>query len=287
MTIDKIGIVFPSGVASKEKVAKGISLFENESIKLFEVQHQGEEYLAGNDFSRTESLISAIIDPQVSFLLAARGGYGSSRLDHSLIEDALKSNPKPLMGFSDISWLFPLWKSLNIDVYHGSVLIQLPNLIENHRKSTIELLLNGEVEFENEKLVPLNELPDVDFIKGDVICSNLSVLTTLIGTKYHPSFEGNILFIEDINEPPYKIDRMLNHLFQSSDLHKCKAVVLGDFIGCPKSHEIILGFFENKVNRNIPMFSGFPMGHGELNIPLKYGGVVTLFKGTKNWSVER
>ena len=108
--------------------------------------------------------------------------------------------------------------------------------------------------------------------KGEIFGGCLSVLMTLIGTRYFPNLDGKILFLEDINEPSYKLDRMLKQLQSIGVLDRIKGAILGDFHGCDSQFSVTPNDIFSKYfsKMNYPVISGFPMGHGENQVPIKF-----------------
>ncbi|MCG8533409.1 MAG: LD-carboxypeptidase, partial [Desulfovibrionales bacterium] len=214
--------------------------------------------------------------PKVKGIIAARGGYGSMRLLEYLDWDLIGENPKILMGYSDVTAL------INAVVSHGSLGIHGPNLVSLSSISTgtkaafFSCLqgLNASTVLQGKKvLVPGQE-------RGVLMGGNLATLSHLCGTPFQPDFRGTILFIEDVGEPGYKIDRMLSQMKMAGMLDGLRGVVLGEFVDCEQSDyipEIVMEIFDG-----IPILSGVPAGHGEDNFPLVMGETVVLDTAQKS-----
>ena len=269
-----IAIVYPSGKISDTKFISAKRLFKNKEIKVFQPPLSDVAYLASNDQNRLNSIVNALKDRETTLLLAARGGYGALRLDFKQIKNTLEKFPKPIFGFSDITVLHALWSKTGFKSVHGAVFSQLPYLEPKDLNLNLNLLRKLEIIIE-EKIQPTSNF-NHQVLSGKLFGGNLATLETLVGTEIEPNFKNKIVFFEEIGEPAYKIDRMINHLFLSTNLKQAKALILGDFINCIDFNLKIFTDLINKYNPEIPLFYGFPSGHKNRNVPLLFGETATI-----------
>ncbi len=275
------GVAFLSSRALPDRIAAAKRLLPEGALHLVPPQNEGVSYLAGSDAYRTEALLQLLDEPRVSKVLVGRGGYGAVRLDMARIRPRLAKNPKPLVGFSDVTALLALWYSCGIPALHGPVLTQLPILDTPSLKRIRHLLLEGRLEPLTCRLTPLGGGVPSQRLSGPLLGGNLSVLQTLIGLDYAPDYTGKIVFLEDVNEPAYKLDRISTHLLQASTLSRARAVVLGEFLGCTGAEEAIAAALPG----DLPLYTGFPAGHGASNTPFLWGALASITPGDSMMTV--
>jgi muramoyltetrapeptide carboxypeptidase len=276
----KIAIIFPSSSANRDRFNKGLELLDNIKFDIFDMQPGFESYLKGSDENRENSIIKALENPEICFLLGARGGYGASRLNREILIETLKKHPKPIVGFSDMTYLLEIWNSAQVPAFHGPVLTQFQSLDDKSLKMIINLLSGKKVNLKNEVFL-INKY-EKESIEGKAVGGNLTIITSGIKTASEMDFNDKILILEDINEPFYKIDRMVNQFILATDFNLLKAVVLGNF-GMEQSgvESVFLSLFK-KYGLAIPLFSGIQVGHGKENQVWQYNKFAQI-KKTKNW----
>jgi muramoyltetrapeptide carboxypeptidase len=234
------------------------------------------QYLAGTDAERAADLNAAFADPAVDAIFCLRGGYGSARLLPRLDYAAIAANPKVLLGYSDITALLNAIRlRTGLVTFHGPIAGQnfSPYTHEEYRR----VLVAGEagriaapppieprpgfVERENRltRIVPGRA-------DGPLVGGNLTLLVHLLGTPFEPDFEGAILFLEDVDEPPYSVDRMLTHLWLSGRLERVAGIAFGkfteaDYDGNTLSIEEVLR--DRCEPLGIPTLRGLMIGHVE------------------------
>lgn len=234
-------------------------------------------YLNGTDAERLKELNAALNTGKKTIVWAVRGGYGVTRI-LSQIKIAKKKQIPIVVGFSDVSALMlHLWKKFKAKSLHAATITRLPE----EPKETIEalkLILNGEAPSVKYPAIAIYGHHKKKTVTGILLPCNLCMLTSLIGTKSMPSLSGSILLLEDVGEYPFRLDRMLTQLKQSSSLKKVKAVVIG-YMTTPNrednfkvetnlSLETLVNFF--KVEK-IPVFGQMPVGHESPNWPVPFG----------------
>lgn len=232
-------------------------------------------FLAGHDDRRFTELQHAIEDDSVEAIIAVRGGYGATRLLDRLEVSALARRPKLIVGFSDVTALHALWSNAGVQSIHGPMIAMLGRAVNDAPDVLPDLfrLLEGGKPSPIAGLGCIREGTALGPLKG----GNLSVLTALIGTPFMPALLGAILFLEDIGERPYRVDRMLTTWRQAGLFQQVSAVVLGAFTDCDPGPD---GVTVEDVLRshlqalNVPVLTGLRAGHIDDNQPLLFGAVV-------------
>lgn len=198
------------------------------------------QYLAGTDKERADDLNVMFADPDVDAIFCVRGGYGSGRLLRYLDYDTIAANPKIIMGYSDITAILnAIYLRTGLITFHGPIAggnfsdytyDQYSKVLVEPSSST---RIGEPPEFETSPGVVdwENRLTNIvaGTAEGHLIGGNLSLMVTLLGTPFEPNFEGAILFLEDVSEPPYSVDRMLTHLWMAGKLEQVAGIVLGKF----------------------------------------------------------
>ena len=235
-------------------------------------------YLAGTDEERAQELMELFLDPEIKAILCARGGYGTQRIIPYLDHDVIRSHPKPLVGCSDITvLLIYLLQQCFVVPFHG------PNVATRQ-------FIEGNAEMAHSLkgalIAPLAAAEVLCSVlregeaQGEIIGGCLSCLVTTVGAPYEPDLQGKILFVEDVDEPPYKIDRMLTHLKSAGKFQGVKGIVFGQMPGCDTEkgllHEVILDVLEDIES---PILFGFPSGHGTRNLTIPLGVPVKIHNG--------
>jgi len=267
------GIVFPSSPVPSDVLADGLRFLPGH--KLFSPESGPWPFLAGSDADRTRLVCEALRDPEVDLLIAARGGHGALRLDRDLILQTLKEHPKPIVGFSDITALHFLWQAACVPSVAGPNVTQLPSLPSDQAARVLHLLSTGELEPLG---VPLTAHGDAQgqTLVGPMAGGNLAVIASAAGTPWSPSFSGRIVFLEEVHEAPYRLDRMLWQVLNATDLPRAAAIVLGEFTECPGLRMDLLLATCRQFAPEVPLFSGFPSGHGAANVAFVSGAMARI-----------
>lgn len=286
---DRIGIASPAGPASEQLIRKGIQLLRdwdldvvfNESIFAAD---EDKPYLAESDETRLNQLQSLIDDPTIKAILFTRGGYGSMRLLPHLDLGSLRKSPKLMTGFSDLTALhFLTFREVGLPSLHSPVVKTL-NQHQTHHPPTLEHLKHAI--FDGLDTTGFDDLRTVSPGKaeGKLLGGNLSIVAALAGTDYTPDFTEKILFVEEIGEPDYRLDRMFTTLRLSNKVGSPAGIALGTFTDCGGSYIDESGVTELVENLaqefDCPIVSGLPVGHGDRNMPLPLG-VDARLDGTK------
>jgi muramoyltetrapeptide carboxypeptidase len=200
------------------------------------------------------------LDPEVKAVIGVRGGYGSLKILPHLDLAALKKTPKRLVGFSDLTNL--LWD------LHGPVVAQLPELTIAARENFyMRLTAPAPQRLSYPGLTVVHPGAAVGPLAG----GNLTTLCHLVGTPYAPQFDGYLLFLEDHNEPLYRLDRMLHHLLLAGVLDGVAGVVLGSFINCGSADGLLEVCTTALAPLKVPVLADFPAGHQPDNHTLPLG----------------
>jgi muramoyltetrapeptide carboxypeptidase len=282
---DTIGVVAPSGPVQRGAVALGARFLERAGFRVKLARHLFDRrgHLAGEDGARLADLNRMLADPDVRCVLMARGGFGAMRIAPGVDWGAVRRDPKIFAGFSDATFLH-----LGIARHAGVRTLHGPNL------QGLSLRRGGEGRRWLAWVTEPRPAEDVRTLRargrltggaaaaeGRVLGGNLTLVHYAVGTGVLPSLRGAILFLEEINEPPYKIDGMLCHLRLAGALSGLGGVALGGFTKCVRRSrrpELPLrAVLEDHLRPlRVPAVQGLPAGHGKRNVPLVLGARAVL-----------
>ncbi|MDF0731430.1 LD-carboxypeptidase [Pseudomonas entomophila] len=277
----RFAIVAPAGPARLD-ADKARQWFERRGYqcRLFPGVDQADGYLAGSDAQRLQDLHDAFADPEIDAILCMRGGYGSMRLLDRLDFELIRRHPKPLIGYSDITALHTaIARHAGFITFHGAMLNAdlLGEKQPPTERSLFEQLqgLKGAGDsLGHPAAYPLTSVvPGV--ASGRLVGGNLSMLGATLGTLAEVDTQGCILFIEDVNEPLYRVDRLLTQLRLAGKLDGVSGVLVGDFAGItvaaltPLLREIFAPL-------GVPVLAGWRSGHCDPNLCLPLGARVRL-----------
>ncbi len=272
---DRIQVVAPSGPFPVEDFERGVARLATR----YDVVHDASiteraGYLAGDDERRLGELVAALEDSSVRGIVAARGGYGATRLLDRLEVEAVRDHPKLLVGFSDITALHALWARAGLGAVHGPMVAALGRADDGMFDRWVRAV-------EGEAMEPVGGLSTVapGNARGPLLGGNLAVLTALVGTPHAPPLDGCVLFLEDVGERPYRVDRMLTTMAQAGWLARPAAIVLGAFTDAsagPDGVEIEHVLRERLAGLGVPVLASVPAGHGDDNLELPLGTVAVV-----------
>jgi muramoyltetrapeptide carboxypeptidase len=272
---DTIAIIATARKILKEEIRPAKELFESWGLKvvisqdLFEVENQ----FAGTDDKRAQQLQWAIQHPDAKAIFCARGGYGTMRILEKVYFSQLTANPKWIFGFSDITALHCHLLALeHVASVHSPMCSTIPDSSPESIQSIKDVMFGNGVNYKINSHI-LNKFGDTE---GELVGGNLSLLYALKGTQHFPDLAGKILFIEDLDEYLYHIDRMMLSLKMSGLLSRIKGLIVGGFTDMKdntvpfgkSAEEIIL---EHVSSYNYPVCFGFPVGHIKDNRALMMG----------------
>ena len=277
---DKIGIVAPARKIGKKELEPSFEIINRYgydvvySDNLFSEDNQ----FAGSDNTRARDLQQMLDDKSVKSVMFARGGYGSVRIIDRLDFSKFMDNPKWLIGYSDITVFHShIVRNFGIQTLHASMPI---NFAENTKPALDSLfdVLNGKLpnyEFESHQLNKIGEA------EGSLVGGNLSVLYSLLRSNSFPEIDGKILFLEDLDEYLYHIDRMMMGLKRAGKLANLAGLLIGSMTDM-NDNDIPFGKTAEEIIRDavdeyhFPVCFGFPAGHNNDNRALIMGGKVSL-----------
>jgi len=233
-------------------------------------------YLAGDDGRRADELMGWIVDSKVDAIVCARGGYGSHRIVSLLNADAMRKAAKPIVGYSDIVTLM-LWQErfAGLASIHGPMLERGAELAPAAVEALTRALTGDDV---GERLVGTGR--GGGRAEGRLCGGSLSVSVASLGTPWEIDTQGGILMLEDLNEPPFRIDRMLQQLRAAGKFDRASGIALGGFIDCEDERypdwTVERLFDETFGSLGVPVVADLPFGHGDENRPWPFGGRAAL-----------
>lgn len=267
---DTLGVAAPSSPFDHALFDQGVSILNNRGFDVVipDDVWARDGFLAGTDDQRVSVLHALFRDPAVKGIVCARGGYGSMRLLDKLDFDLIRANPKPFIGFSDVSALLAaIHMRTGLVCYHGPVVTSLA-ISDDKSIEAFESILTGDG---NNMVGAAGKVVFPGKADGVLKGGNLATLCHLTGTNYAPNFDDGILMLEDVGEAPYKIDRMLTQMKMAGLFNNIRAVVGGRFERCGESGDIERVFSRVFQDLGIPVVLDFPFGHGAVNMAFPEG----------------
>ena len=261
---DTIAIIAPSGYVSyQEKFEKAQEYFETKgfNVKIFPNAKNKNGYLAGTDEERLFDLEAAFLDPEVKMIMTARGGYGAARILNKIDYKIIKNNPKIFCGYSDITAFHcAIYKKTGLITFHSPFALADFGS-EKVDKYTEENFWGRIIGNNLSSLENAFEYTCINGgkVTGELVGGNLCVLASIIGSSYEPDFKNKILYIEDINEPLYKIDRMLSQLRLNGVFKNIKGLLAGKFSSEEENFDKKIAEFLKETE--IPCGYGFSAAH--------------------------
>lgn len=279
---DQIGLISPARKISMNEIKAAVRMLQNWGLELVFGHHlfTQENQFAGNDKQRTSDVQSFLDNPEIKAIISTRGGYGSVRIIDNLNFDLFNRFPKWLIGYSDFTvFLSHLNAQLKTESIHGIMPINFPaDGRSNIGTESLRKALFGELKsytFKPTKVIRKAA------VTGELIGGNLSILYSLIGSKSEMNFDGKILFIEDLDEYLYHIDRIMMNLKRAGKLKGLVGLIVGDMkemrdnaIPFGKTAEEIIA--EHVEGYKFPVVFGFPAGHSADNRALIFGRKIVL-----------
>jgi muramoyltetrapeptide carboxypeptidase len=279
---DAVGIVAPAGFLAEADVTASLNIIRSWGLEvvLGKYLYNRRNSFAGTDNQRAADLQQMLDDKNIRAILCARGGYGTIRIMEKLRFDKFQKNPKWIVGYSDITVLHScLQQCLGIESIHGTMLrFAFPKVPDMVSFDSLHSLLFGNIKEYALQAEPSNRTGEA---RGILTGGNLSVLYSLAGSRYEPDTDGKILFLEDISEYLYHIDRMVMNLRIRDRFRHLNGLIIGHMTDMKSSpsgyrkpaHEIIL---EAVREFSYPVMFGFPAGHEHPNLSLIMGREIHL-----------
>jgi muramoyltetrapeptide carboxypeptidase len=293
---DTIGVVAPAGPVDQEKMQRAFARVEARGFRLktYGDLYRSRGYLAGDDATRTAELMAAFADPETAAVWCARGGYGVLRILDRIDFNVFSNNPKVFVGFSDITLLhLAIQQRTGLITFHG------PNLQDGFGKpddmptaneaALWQAILESDEPAQCESPVETGyayDFKNVENLDLQPICpgvatgqltgGNLTVISSVIGTPFEIETARRILFLEDVGERAYRLDRYLSQLKLAGRLANLAGVLLGSFSfgegDKADSQADIQAVFKDYFGQlSIPVLAGFPAGHDRYNLALPVG----------------
>lgn len=270
---DTIGIAASASPFDAEEFEKGLKTLREMGfkVKFREDIFSKKSYLAGTDQRRAQELRELFLDSEVKAILFARGGYGTLRILPLLKSSVLQENPKIVLGYSDMtSFLNFLIQKFSWTVFHGPVVAKGlgDTFKEEGKNSLLKALTSPQA---------LGEFSQgISYLKngtaqGTLVGGCLSILNSTLQTPFEIETENKILFLEEVNEPLYKIDRLLTQLKLAGKLRGLKGLLLGAFRNCGEKTDLQNLILETFADQDLPIVWGFPSGHVENMLCLPLG----------------
>jgi len=280
-------VVAPAFSANKEEVLGAISKLKKEGFRVETGRNAFSEWgkFAGTDTQRLEDVQWALNHPGAKAIFCTRGGYGLSRIISEINFDVFKSDPKWVIGFSDITLLHLCIQQMGIASLHGPMAVHLSREEQKPANDLEIKILKGECPSFFYP-VKLENYASHLHVKARLLGGNLTMVSHHIGLYPQGFFDGAVLFLEEIGEYFYRIDRMLEQLEQNGVFRSLSAVVLGQFKSCESDSFplTISQMIIEKTKGKIPVFSGLESGHGVPTFPLILGHEMMLEKSGDTWN---
>jgi muramoyltetrapeptide carboxypeptidase len=282
---DTIGIVCPAGYMPAEKAQTCIKVLQEWGYRVKVGKTLGNQfhYFSGTDKERLDDLQQMLDDENIKAILCGRGGYGMSRIIDSLDFRAFKKNPKWVIGYSDITLLHAhLFTQLKTASLHSPMAAAFNDgEFENEYIQSLKKILKGSSYRYRSAAHPFNQIGRAS---GELVGGNLSLLAHMTGSRSAFSFKKKILFIEDIGEYIYNIDRMMIQLERSGVFNDLSGLIIGGFTDMKDTvipfGATITEVIHDRVKKyNYPICFNFPVSHSRENYPLKVGAMHELKVG--------
>jgi len=276
---DLVYIVAPSGPIDKKYIDEGTKTLESWGLQVKVGKHvlDKEGVFAGTDKNRLFDLQEALNDKNAKAIICARGGYGAIRIAPYLDYSTFKQHPKLLVGFSDITTLHSQIHELGYSTIHGA----MPKNFSLVTKESLESLQN--LLFGKNKTIQIetSKFNKIGTVTNELVGGNLSILYSIRGVDFEYNYTNKILFIEDLNEYLYHIDRMLQNFKHSGIFSKISGLIVGTMSNMKQGADPYNGTIEEIIldaikEYNIPVCFNFPCGHDEEHEALMLGGTYTL-----------
>ena len=264
-----IGILATSGsIKDDTKLKRAVKFFENKGykVKLSENVYSNYRYMAGSDYERVNELHNMFLDDSVDAIIALRGGYGALRLIDKIDYELIRKHPKIFCGYSDITVLNAMFlKRAGLVTFSGPMIMSdfgdeelcdytIDNFFNTLNVGEFNIVENSQYK---------------RFWGG-----NLSSLVSLCGIDFVPNFRFDF-FVEDVNEPVYKIDKMLRQLINLRKFRKnIKSIYVGDFSDIDNYKDFDELFDEVSNELNVPVYKNFPASHNKIKATIPYGAML-------------
>lgn len=271
---DKVGIVATAKKLDKSNTLKGIAILEHWGLTVVCGKHifNSHNQFAGTDAQRAEDLQNMINNHEIKAIFMARGGYGSTRIIDKINFDPLRDHPKWIFGFSDITAFHLHLYNLDIASFHAP----MPSFFHTLNSQSLDWMKKSVFGNKEKLTIKSNSLNKLGEARGILIGGNLSIICHTIGTSTEIKTKGNILFIEDIGEQLYHLDRMMVQMKRAGFLDDLAGMIVGQFSDMEDNEERF-GLNANEIIKShlsgfdYPVAFDFPIGHTQANYALPVG----------------
>ena len=283
---DLLAVVAPASPVDRDLFAAGAGILENWGFRLAYGPEifASRPYQTAADLEVWQYLRQALMNQEISGIICARGGYGTLRILEHLDYTMLAAYPKYLIGFSDITSLLCLFSQrAGVVTFHGPTVAHLGEATSPASEQYFRMLTSPSAD-----LCSFRDLQVLSpgTARGPLIGGNLTTLCSLVGTPYALPLAGKVLFVEDHNEAPYRLDRMLQQFRLSGSLTGIKAIILGSFTCCGDIDQVWEIFAALGESLKIPVLAGLPAGHQPDNFTLPIGAKVEVDSKTNMVSLQ-
>ncbi len=272
----RVAIVSPAGpVRDRDALDAGLERLRSWGLEPELMPHclEATGYLAGDDAARAADLEAALEDESIRGIFCSRGGYGTMRLLEILNLDALRSDPKPIIGYSDITALHAAaLAKTGVGTFHGPMVASRLGEFDDATAELQRALL-----FDANSPAPLPALEGASVVRpgvaeGELVGGNLALVGALLGTPAQIDTRNRLLFLEDIDEPPYRLDRLLTQLRLAGCFDEVAGILLGDFRrDGHDAAELEARVLERLAPVEVPIVRGLPFGHRAGSWTLPFG----------------
>jgi muramoyltetrapeptide carboxypeptidase len=279
-TGDQVAIIATARYISKAEIQPALNLLKTWGLSpiLGSSIGQQEHQFAGSDQERAKDFQNQLNHPDIKAIWCARGGYGSVRILDHIDFSSLKKQPKWIIGYSDVTAIHLHLQSLSFASLHAQMALDIETKSSSTSTQLQKVVFGENAGISSQNIHPLQKNGTAS---GEIIGGNLSVLYSLLGSSSTPSFEGKILFLEDLDEYLYHVDRMMQNLKRSGVLKVIKGLIIGGMtdmndntIPFGKTAEEIIS--EAVQDYDYPVCFQFPVGHTHDNLPLIFGKIARL-----------
>lgn len=288
---DKIGLVAPAGKIDRKKIDLAKTVLESIGYEVILGKHVYDEHhiFAGTDENRTADFQFMLDHEEIKAIICARGGYGCIRIIDKLTFDAFERHPKLLIGFSDITIFHSRLNHLHFGSLHATMPINFTeNIADSGSLQKLVDYLDGKL---THYQIPTHQLNRAGYCEAQLVGGNLSIICSLNATDHELNTHRRILFIEDLNEDLYHLDRLMQNLKLSGKLAHLEGLIIGGMSDMKDSdpsfgksaYEIIHDAIKDY---NYPVIFDFPAGHIDQNWPLPLGKKVTLSASEKEVTLD-
>jgi muramoyltetrapeptide carboxypeptidase len=272
---DRVVVLAPASASGAARIRRGVHSLERLGfdVRVSPQAFARHHHFAGTDSRRAAALRAALLDPSVRAIFFTRGGFGAARLLPLVEGDFRRAEPKILVGYSDATSILAFAAGrLGWVTFHGPMIATDFALLHPADRASLLGVLGG---------LPPRPLRLAATIRrgtveGKLFGGCLSILVSLLGTPYAANLADRIVFLEDVNEEPYQLDRMLTQLRQTGQLARARGIVFGEMANCGRRRDLLGVLTERTADLGIPVAFGLPSGHGRGKRTLPLGTRVRL-----------